>query len=722
MRADLLTPVVEVVPGTPARLELELCNTGAVIDEIACSVPGLDPSLYTQSPAAVRLFPGEQATVSLLLELPPSYAAGEHDQRVEVRGLASGSLVATSARLDVAPVVKPVLEATPAIRTGGRRGRFDLTVTNRGNDQLDVVLGAMDTDQLLKLVLEPARLVVPPGGTATARLTASRRRRWFGPPVTHAITVRAEQLPVAVTAEVQFRQKPRVPAGALTALTLLAIVGLWAVAVLFGVRAAMGRAPVTKLIPAGFAKGVDPASLDPTTAGSVVGGKLGNSVTGAPLARLTVELFDAGGRLVAATATKEDGSWELPGVLPGRYKIRISGEGFDPVWLPGVSDAAAAEPVTVPLPADGPGLPALAVAGRPGSVAGLVLAGDSAGLPVTVTVEPVDAGDDARVGFPRVVSAAGGTPFTVADLPAPAIYRVRVAAPGFQSQEVEQAVAAGATAQLNTVRLLAGTGAVGGLVVDRTGTPLGDVTVSTRVGEVEVKVQTPTSGTVGRFRLDGLPSPGTYVLRLERPGYGTEVVAVQLGAGQDRGDVDVTLAAAAGAVTGTVRGPDGVGLGGVRVAVVGGATEIVTTTFTNGTVGAYRLSGLALPGTYTLTYSLDGYGAQTMQVVVSKEQADATADVVLAPELGRVTGTVVAPGGVVVGGAEVLVSDGTTLRTTATATTPAAAVGTFDVTGLPVGTYTVTVRNPGSRDQTVLVSVAPGATVALGIALVDAVS
>lgn len=721
MRADLLTPVVEVTPGVPARLEIELCNTGEVIDEVVCELPGIDPARCSQSPGAVRLFPGEHTMVSLLVDLPPSYRAGAHDQAVEVRGLASGTTVATSARLEVAPSLRPSLRVTPEIRVGGRRGRFDVAITNDGNTELDLVVGALDLDQMLRLTVEPSRLRVPPGGTATAVLTAQRRRRWFGPPIDHALTVRADQQPVSVGADVRFRQKPRIPAGALTALTLAAIVALWAVAVLVGVRVAMARPPVTKLVPAAFGQGVDPASLDPTIAGSAVAGKLANDVTGAPLARLTVELFDPDGTLVAATATGEDGAWSVPGVLPGRYLVRISGEGFDPVWLPGVPDQAAAEPVTVPLPAGGPGLPALSIAGRPAALTGLVVAGEDAGaVAVSVTVEPVDAGNDAMAGFPRTVTASPGTPFTVGDLPAPATYRVRVAAPGFQSQEVEQAVAAGATVQLNTLELVAGDGVIGGVVLDRTGAPLGDATVTTLVGDKELTVQTPTGGTVGRFRLDGLPSPGTYVLRVSRPGHGVEVLAVALGAGQVRDDVEVTLAVADGAVTGVVRGPGGAGLGGVQVAVVGGATEIGTTTFTNGTVGAYRLSGLGLPGTYTISFSLEGYTPQTMQVVVSKDQADATADVVLTPVLGRIRGTVLAPGGVVVGGATVEISDGTTVRTTATATTPASAVGTFDVTDLPPATYTVTVRSTGSRDQTRLVTVTPGGAVTVAIALVDA--
>jgi hypothetical protein len=143
----------------------------------------------------------------------------------------------------------------------------------------------------------------------------------------------------------------------------------------------------------------------------------------------------------------------------------------------------------------------------------------------------------------------------------------------------------------------------------------------------------------------------------------------------------------------------------------------VTTTFTTGAIGAYRLSGLPLPGTYTLAFSLDGAIPQTMQVTVGKDQPDATADVVLRSQLGRITGTVLNTDAAAVGGATVEVSDGASVRTSASATAPAGAVGTFDVPGLVPGSYTVTVRRAGYRDQTLLVRVEAGGVVTRNLVL-----
>lgn len=717
MRADLLTPVVEAAPGASVHLELEVLNNGTIIDEVRCELPGLGPGEFTQSPSSLRLFPGEHGRVELLVHVPLDLHAGPHAQAVKVQGTASGDVVEREARLDIKPFVKPTLCVTPLVRTGGRRGRFTVEVGNRGNTDLDLTVSATDTNQLLKVQLGQTRLQVPAGEVVTTELTVGRRRRLFGPPVLHPVQVQVEQLPHVLDTEVQFRQKPRVPSGALTAAALVLIVALWAVAVMFGVKAAMSTPPPKKLVPAGFEKGVDPSTLDVALVGSPVAGKVLNAITGLPLPRLTVELFDAKGRLVAATSSGDDGAWTVPSVLPGPYTVRFRGDGFADLWYPSAPDASGAQPLKVKAGEPLTGIDAT-VAGNAGALDGLVVAGDGSGGAVTVTIEAVDADDVHREGFPRTVSATAGSAFHVTDLPSPATYRVRVAASGFQSQEVQQLVPAGATVQLNTMRLVAAAGLLSGTVVDSAGAPLGDVAVTTKVDGKDVKGLTPTSGTVGQFRLDGLPTPGTYVVSVAKAGYATEVVAVRLEAGQERTDVNVTLVAATGTVTGVVRGSDGAGIGGVKVAVLGGAAEITTTTFTSGTVGAYRLSGLTLPGTYTISFAADGFIGRTMQVTVAKDRTDVAGDITLTPSRGGIAGLVLAPNAEPIGAATIEVSDGSDVRTTVTATTPADAVGTFSLPDVAPGSYTVTVKAPGYRDQTLLVRVEAGATVQRTVNLV----
>jgi len=69
--------------------------------------------------------------------------------------------------------------------------------------------------------------------------------------------------------------------------------------------------------------GAAPGRADPAELGGTVTGKTGQTLAGA-----TVELRDAGNRLVARAVTDEAGRFRLPSVAPGRYVMVVSSPGF----------------------------------------------------------------------------------------------------------------------------------------------------------------------------------------------------------------------------------------------------------------------------------------------------------------------------------------------------------------------------------------------------------
>jgi hypothetical protein len=271
------------------------------------------------------------------------------------------------------------------------------------------------------------------------------------------------------------------------------------------------------------------------------------------------------------------------------------------------------------------------------------------------------------------------------------------------------------------VRLVAGLGSLSGAVVDGAGLPVGEVKVTTAVGGKEVSTVTPTAGSVGQFSLAGLPTPGTFLLSFAKPGFRTEVTAVTLAAGQQRSDVNIVLHPATGSVSGVVKLPDGNGVGDVKVAVIGAAGDLATASYTAGTVGGYRLAGLATPGNYTISYTLAGYATQTELVTLSADQPDRALDITLRSSTARLHGFVTSAGpggGSGVGGATVEVFDGISVRSSITATAPAGLVGNYEVLGLAPGTYTVTVKARGYRTMTVLVTLAAADDLDRSIAVV----
>ena len=244
-------------------------------------------------------------------------------------------------------------------------------------------------------------------------------------------------------------------------------------------------------------------------------------------------------------------------------------------------------------------------------------------------------------------------------------------------------------------------------------TPLGGVTISANANGKTVTSATPTTGSVGQFTIPNLTTPATYLLTFTLPGFGTQTQAVQLGPGQDVTNLAIILVGGAGQVSGTASAPSGAPLGGVTVTVNGNGPS--TETLTGGSVGSYLLSGLATPGAYTLTFSLAGYVSQTVGVTLASSGSATAVNVTLPLSNGSITGTVSSPSSTPLVGVAVSVTDGATVRTTTTASTPP---GGFALTGLPPETYSVTFSATGYVSQTAEVPLAPGGSPTLNIVLV----
>ena len=709
LRADLLTPTVVAVPGEPVTVTVQVLNTSTVIENIEVRLLALMAESVVVTPEELTLFPEESAEVTLELRFHRTLPAGEHEGIVVVSG-ASGELEPAELTLavQVPEAAGATLVAEPPLRVAGKKGAFELRVANTGNTPLDLLIKAADADRKLGLYLSDPSLRLRVDETAEVALVARGRRPLTGAPVEHVITVDVAGGEIAEIAELRFRQKARFTPGIITMLTLMLIVGLWAVAMMFGVRAALAPPPPTKALPESFAAGVGLADLDPAAVGGTVSGTITAASTAQPLARVTIEAFDPGGKLVGATATGDDGTYELGGLLPSRYRLRFRAAGFEEQWWPAAPTAGDATPLMVPPTAVAEGTDAQLV-GLTGALGGQALAGD--GEPSEITVEVLAL--DLLTPVPAVTAVADAEGvWSVTGLPAPANYRITYRAEGYAPVEVTQPLEGGAQLVVNTTRLPAALGGITGIVLDRDGLPVGGVEVVAQRGDFALAVTTPTSGEVGTFTLPELETPGTYLLTLSAEGYAPETRAVRLGPGESLTDLEVVVTPATGVVFGRAMTSDGQPLGGVRVTVSGGGTVLTTDTFTSGAVGSFRLSGLPLPGIYAVTFDLDGYRRQTVQVELQRDVPQAFAEARLSASVGRITGRVVdATSGEPLGAVAIEVADGLSVRTTTSASAPASQLGRFNVGDLSPGTYTVTARVEGGGTVTVLHTVTAASTV-----------
>lgn len=708
IRAETDTPVVEVRPGEHVRLSITVLNASPVIDLVGVRFEGVATEKLTIAPSPLKLFPEESIEVTIDAVFPATLRAGAYEVLVVVE---SASAEVGSAEVPVTLVVveQPAitLVAEPPVRTGGRRAEYELAVENVGNAAIRAQLRATDADRALRLELDRPVRQVEPGTTELIELRARGKRPWFGAPVERLITIELVADDTTETANVAFRQRPRLTAGVITLLTLALIGLLWALAMLFGVSAALAPPAPTKEVPASFSTGgIGVEDLDPAVVGGTVTGTVTAASTGQPVARVTVEAFDRAGRLVAATATDDEGVYELGALLPTRYLVRMRAAGFTEQWWPDAPTSDGADLLSVSPTSPLEGIDAQ-VTGEPAVLGGQALAGDAEAQPVSVEVIALD-----LLGGPATTTTTsdGDGVWSIGGLTAPATYRVIYRSEGYAPVEVTQPLEAGQQIVVNTVRLPAADGAISGLVVDRDGSPLGGIEIEAQRGDTVITATTPTAGEIGTFQLVDLETPATYLLTFRGEGRASETRAVRLGPGESLEGLEIVLPADTGVVAGRVVDGNGNPVGGVTVTLSGGDTLLTTETFTSGQVGRFRLAGVPVPGVYAVSFERPGSTQQTVQTTLTLDAPTSELSVTLVSSLGELTGIVTDGAGDPAGGIVIEVADGDTTRTTTTASAPEGQRGRFVVGGLEPGTYTITARAPDGSTQTILREVTAGRT------------
>jgi hypothetical protein len=677
-----------------ARFVLELANAGNVALDISLTAVDADRAVSTSfTPPRLRIEAGTVAVCVLRVRGPRMITGAELDRTLTVQAVA------------VAAGPVPLPSAEPDGPTAHYTGR--------------------DEDDLW---LEDLRAPAPGQATDPAGSASD---------VTDPTAALA---PVVQSTAVRLRQRPLLSRGLLTALVLLTIIGLWASVFLLGLSQAFKGEPMTKQAPASFfaaagapaggianaasvTDGAAPAGALPKTGplppgvGAVITGTVTAASNRLPAGRILVEALratDKGLQVASSAASQTDGTYSLAGLFPTRYLLRFSATGYKTLWYPAAGNQAGAKLVTASTEAATGGINAV-ITGLPASIQGSIDAGDTL-TPVTATVRATSLIGKVTKPVASTITLTGGR-YQLTNLPAPGTYELSFTAPNYQATTVVTTVAGGQKRFQSTVRLSVGNGQIGGVVTDGQ-QPLGGVAITTTVNGKDVTIGTPTTGTVGSFVIPALPTPGTYVITFSAPGYGAHTSVVQLGPGQSRSGLNVSLAAGVGSVSGTLVDSAGNGLGGASVTVGGAPTVMTSTTLTTGAVGYFSFNALPAPGSYTLTFSLPGHAGATVPIQLSAEGAPPRVRAVLATALGRISGVITGPDGSPLPGANVVATDGKqSWKSQATGAGGGLGNGGYLLTDLAPGTYTVTASMPGFSQQTALLSVTAGTTASQNLRL-----
>jgi hypothetical protein len=714
VRLEVAPAEVPVVPGQPAIVVAQVFNTDDVINAYAVRVFGVDPEWVRLDEERLSLFPGGVGMITVQIHVPRSYPAGELRVGIEVTPLVDPARRQIGeSTIVVAPNRRATMSLDPVSQVGGRRATFNITLANEGNTPLELALGATDPEDKVRVAFAPPLVTLEPKQQVIIPARATGKRPILGNPAARMVSFTASGADNPLEALASFVQRPRLGRGLMSLFGLLFAVSIFALTLTSTLGRVVDVAKVSDKL-------LERAVNGDTTAKGVVAnpGTASGTVTlltsGAGVSGVTVELFAIGNPTspLGSAATDVDGKFSFKDLNEGAYKVRFRGAGFVEIWYGGGLRFDDAKEVTVALGEVTKGID-IALGGVPGSIAGKVLGQDPKDAQVTLQL-PASALGSATAAQVAQVTAGGDGTFLLENVPAPASYELVVAKPGFATETRVVNLAAAETKTNVEISLRKGDGLISG-VVTAGGRPLGGVTVTASNTTNESSTITLTSGNVGAFTLRNLPTPSTYTLAFTRDGYATQNLSVNLEQGQQLNGADGALARGTGSIAGTVKRQDVGPIGGVLVTVGVGDKTITTETLSVGDIGTYLLTGLPIPGTYTVTFSGAGLATQVRSIDLDPQRnANVTGlDAVMTAATARVTGTVSDEGGPA-DGVTAALSNGTETWTTRSADDPA---GTYLLRDVKPGTYTLTFSRDGAVPRSVLVSLSAGETRTVNVTL-----
>ncbi len=641
MRVEVTPRHLEVAPGDPIALEVEVFNASEVIDGFRLSLIGMGGQPFTATPRVLSLFPDTSGVMTTAFVLPAGFPAGRHTMGVKVASTTDlAETRVEEVELEVAPVRDVRLSLQPQAVVGKGKGEYEVVVENAGNVNVDAPLRASDVERLLKFTFLPTSLVVGPGERKVAKAQAKGRRPFFGSPVPRSFTVTAAD-PAGPTLEAAgtFVQKPVLPRGILTLLSVLAGIALWGLVLLLGVgHAVKSGVNAVKSNSAKDAVGAVAgagAAVPSGTSGDINGVVVaGADPTGATVALASLPVGGAAAPPTTPKAVGEGGKYEFGSLAtPASYALLVAKPGFGTQTLLVALKADEKQSVNVRL-LNGDGV-----------ISGGVINGTAPLADVAVTAV---SGQDKS----SATTSAGGA-YLLGHLPTPGTYVVTFSKEGYGSESISVPLAKGQNVSGKSVVLSQGNGSISGTVADSTGLPVADATVAvSRAGAAVARTQSLTTGSVGFFAVGGLPAPGTYVLEFSKTGYLSETRTIELAAGGNVSDLNPRLNPVTGVLAGVVAedlrrvlpckpGPQECPVDGVDVKVIDSkGTQVKATTTASSPpeqLGHYSMVGVPA-GDYSVTFSKQGYQPQTIRITTMANE-NRTLDVRIKGSPGTVAGT-----------------------------------------------------------------------------------
>jgi large repetitive protein len=429
----------------------------------------------------------------------------------------------------------------------------------------------------------------------------------------------------------------------------------------------------------------------------IIEGFVRNSVTNAPIPNASVVIRELSGTgpIISTTITDETGFFRTTALSPRIYVLVSGRDDFGSNAISAEVLSGQTTDVTIFLTPN------------PGDLQGTVR--DSAtNQPLPGTLIRVIDSTGVVIGS---VQTDGFGDYFIPGL-APGNYSVTAVNPDYQADVILVAIQSGLTTTQNF--LLAGNpAALSGIVTDAvTGAPLTGVIIDVVFSGTDTLVRRVLTDENGFYLIEGLPA-GTFDVKAQMQDYAISVNTVFLSA-NEREVLDFALVPFPAAIEGTVRNSvTSAPITGALVSVLIPNSDIVIASIITGDDGTYRLENLPA-GSYNVVITAEGFANEVIPVILTPNETE-TVNAFLDPNPASITGIVSnavtsapIPGALV----RVFNLDGVFITSTLTM-----GDGTYTVTGLAAGTYTVITGAEGFGSSTNVVTLSGGETEILNVAL-----
>jgi hypothetical protein len=191
--ATIESPQVRLDAGGEAVVPLHIRNNGTIVEGYRLEVVGIPAEWATVEPEVLSLYPGDSTTATIAFRPPRAATVPAGELSFGVRVVPTehpNEAIVPEGVVEVLPFLETTAELIPRTSHGGRHGRHQLAVDNRGNVAVAVQFAGADAGQLLDVDIRPAGLTVNAGSAAFADVRLKPHKlNWRKPPTTHPFSV-----------------------------------------------------------------------------------------------------------------------------------------------------------------------------------------------------------------------------------------------------------------------------------------------------------------------------------------------------------------------------------------------------------------------------------------------------------------------------------------------------------------------------------------------------